>query len=493
MLRIVAPHEAALRSVFCPALLVPLLAWSVLAAGPSVGKGENVARLPENVFFTARVVDAVTGKPIPEFTALAGTGHMDDIGWQWQSHTIHVFNDGKLQWPPPGRRGYREQVLRVEAKGYKPFHTPPIKRLAREAVPPDGGNRVDAKDPLSPFDIYGYPGEPAFLGVRLEPDPGVAGRIMTPAGDLAAGAQIALAMAARTVRVKGGKIPLQPLAADASRRDRWSRPISVTADRQGRFTLPTEIAPAAIAIAHPAGFAAMSFEKLLDAGDVTLEPWGEIEGRVMWGDVPGAGESIDVGARTRVGRQFHWVLSMHESVETDAQGRFRVQKVPPGLVQVSRVNRPAGTQGASLRPVQFVEVKAGKPTPLVFGGKGRPVIGRLSGRDNWGRIRLYLAPNAPRPGDMMNAKDPTWPAYSQFLASPAGRNYVKSTVIVMGDGSFHIAHVPPETYQLFVREIREDGKTVNIGYRRFSIETISGGESDEPFDLEAIEVRKAVP
>ena len=84
---------------------------------------------------------------------------------------------------------------------------------------------------------------------------------------------------------------------------------------------------------------------------MTLEPWGEIDGRVMWGDTPGAGESIDIGARTRVGSQFHWILSMYESVETDAQGRFRVGKVPPGLAQVSRVNRPPGTQGASLRPL----------------------------------------------------------------------------------------------------------------------------------------------
>jgi hypothetical protein len=282
---------------------------------------------------------------------------------------------------------------------------------------------------------------------------------------------------------------VRPLAADASRRDRWSRPISVTADRQGRFKLPTELSPAAIAIAHPAGFAAMWFEGLLDAGDVTLEPWGEIEGRVMWGDVPGVGETITIGARTRIGRHFHLILSMYESVETDAEGRFHVRKVPPGLVQVSRVMRPPGTEGASYRPIQFVEVTAGKPTPLVFGGKGRPVIGKLSGRDNWGQVSIRLAPNAPRPGFMVNEKDPTWPAYGQFLKSPAGKNYVKSDITVGRDGSFRIADVPPETYQLFVREIQEDGKTAHIGYSRFTIETIPGGESDEPFNLGTIKVK----
>jgi len=152
--------------------------------------------------------------------------------------------------------------------------------------------------------------------------------------------------------------------------------------------------------------------------------------------------------------------------------------------------RPAGTDGASYRPIQFVEVNAGKPTPLVFGGKGRPVIGKLSGRDDWGQVKIRLAPNAPRPGFMVDEKDPTWPAYGQFLTSPAGKNYVKNDVAVMDDGSFRINDVPPETYQLFVRETHEDGKTAQIGYRRFTIETIPGGERDEPFDLETIEVRQ---
>jgi len=453
-------------------------------------KKEEDAFVPSaNAFFAARVVDATTGKPIPELIALAGTNHMEDIGWQWQSHTIHAFNDGKLQWPPPDRRGYREQVLRVEAEGYKPFLTPPIKQLSGDEAPRLGGNPDVARDLPGPYVIYGRPGEPGTLDIRLERDPGVARRVLTPAGDSAVDAQIVVATAARTVRVKDGEITVRPLDPDASRRDRWSRPTAVTADRQGRFKLPTELSPAAVAIGHPTGFAAMSFEDLLDGADVILEPWGEIEGRVMWGNVPGVGETIDIGARTRVGRKFHLILSMHESVKTDAQGRFHVRKVPPGLAQVSRVMRPPGTDGASYRPVQFVEVNAGKPTPLVFGGKGRPVIGEFSGRDNWEHVKIRLAPNAPPMGFMTGAKDPTWAAYGQFLASPAGKNYVKSDVAVKDDGSFRITDVPPETYQLFVDEIREDGKTSRIGYTRFTIETIPGGESDEPFDLKTIGVR----
>lgn len=492
--RFTSKHGRTLGPSWSRVLLALRLAWFAVAAATypakaAVPAGES-AKTPANAFFTARVVDAATGEPIPEFIALAGTSHMEDIGWQWQSHTIHAFADGKLQWPPPGRRGYREQVLRVEAKRYKPFLTPPIKQLSREEAPQLGGAPDVARNLPGPYVIHGRPGEPGTLDIRLERDPGVTGRVMTPTSDPAADAQIAVATAARTVRIKDGKISLRPLEPDAGQRDRWSRPASVTADRQGRFKLSTELSPAAVAIAHPAGFAAMSFEDLLDGADVILEPWGEIEGRVMWGDVPGVGETIDIGARTRVGRQFHLILSMHESVETDAQGRFHVRNVPPGLAQVSRVMRPPGTEGVSYRPIQFVEVNAGKPTPLVFGGKGRPVLGRLSGRDNWERVRIHIAPNAPSMGFMTGGKDPAWAAYGQFLASPAGKNYVKNDISVKDDGSFRIADVPPETYQLFVDEIREGGKTTRIGYGRFTIETIPGSESDEPFDLETIEIRR---
>src|SRR5262249_24547550 len=80
--------------------------------------------------FAASVVDAETGKPIQKCVALAGTTTMEGVGWQWQPHTAHDFRDGQMQWPPVGSRGYDEQVLRVEADGYVPYQTRPIKRLS---------------------------------------------------------------------------------------------------------------------------------------------------------------------------------------------------------------------------------------------------------------------------------------------------------------------------------------------------------------------------
>lgn len=208
----------------------------------------------------------------------------------------------------------------------------------------------------------------------------------------------------------------------------------------------------------------------------------------MWADEPGAGAKLDIGARTRVAERFHLVVWCNQSAVTDDRGRFRVEKLPPGLAQVSHVIEVPGKEGSSYRPVQFVEIAAGKPTQLVFGGSGRPIMGKLVGAGNFKDVRIRIAPNAPYAGFLADSQDPTWPAYAQFLRSPAGKNYVKGGLKVNADGTFRIENVPPESYQLFVTVPGAGGKAENIGYRSFTIKTIPGGVSDEPHDLGEIKV-----
>lgn len=443
----------------------------------------------KNAFFTARVVDAETGELIEKFTALAGTRRMEDIGWQWQPHTIHKFAKGRMQWPPPGKRGYKMQVLRIEAQGYKSYQTPSIKRLDEgEERDVAGWSQLPAGDPVARI-ISAQPGKPFQIMVRLQRDPGVKGLAMSPNGQPAAGAQVAIAMAAREVRLGDGEIVTQPLAEDASLRDCWDRPFMTTTDDQGRFILPSEIAPAAVIITHASGIAAISFNDFSANGEVTLEPWGVLDGRVIWGDAPGAGTKIDIGARTRVAEQFQLVVWSIQSVVTDDEGRFRVEKLPPGLAQVSHVIDVPDKEGSSYRPVQFVEISSGEPTPFVLGGKGRPVVGKLVGAGNFNDVRVRIALNAPHPRLLSNPDDPTWPAYGQFLNSPAGENYAKGNIKVNADGMFRIENVPPESYQLFVSAPNADGKAENIGYAQFRIKTIPGGASDESHDLGELKVR----
>jgi hypothetical protein len=468
--------------------------------------GEPSLEHNPNAFLTARVVDAETGESIERFTALAGTSHMEDIGWQWQPHTIREFSKGQMQWPPPGKRGYKEQVLRVEAKGYVPYHTPPIKRLDQDELPDVADWRqVPGGDVIAAV-IPARIGEPFELLIRLKRDPGVRGRAVLPNGRPAGGAQVAIAMARREVRIVDGKIDARPPAEDAGPRDRWSRPLMTTTDDEGRYTLPTEIAPAAVITTHTEGIAALKYGDFPSTGDtegiaalkygdfpstgdIPLLPWGAIAGRVMWGDEPGVGAKLDIGARTCVAKRFHLVVGCRQSVVTDDQGRFRVEKLPPGPAQVSHVIEVPGKEGSSYRPVQFVEVAPGEPTRMVFGGRGRPVVGKLVGADSYEGVRIRIAPNAPHPAFLRDPNDVVWPAYGQFLNSPAGKNYVKGGIKPNSDGTFRIEDVPPETYQLFVTATGADGRTGNVGYAQFTIGTIPGGAADEPHAVGEITVK----
>jgi hypothetical protein len=411
----------------------------------------------------ASVVDQASGEPLAEVSALAGTSPLQDAGWQWQPHTIHTFAKGEIQWPPPGRQGYDDQMIRIESLGYVPVHV-----------------RATAGKPMLDLEI------------RMVRDPGVIGQVVTEDGKPAAGAKIALGMTNhRTVNVADGTIVERPLPADANARDRWSRPIVVEADAEGRFTLPTETAEyAVIAAAHPTGFAAVRLKSFLNLRYLTLEPWGTVDGRVMWGASPGAGETLHLGARTRAA-DLSLLIGMSAEVVTDKQGRFRIDKVPPGLAQLSRVakeNINEATQ--SFFPTQFIEVAAGTPTAVVFGGDaGQPVIGRLVGRSDWSGVRIHVEPEAPHigfPGD-----DVQWDAYAQFLASPAGKSYQRYDVEVRHDGTFRVEGLPAERYQLLAMELRNGKAVAQIGGTEFAIVPPLAGPTAEAIDVGEIRVSSA--
>ncbi len=422
------------------------------------------ARKNPDAIISAKVVDAETGEPIDKFIALAGTNRMEGYGWQWQTHTIAEYTNGELVWPPKGRRGYPTQVFRIEAEGYLPFTTDVVLRDAP---------RRD-------------------LTIRLQSSDDIAGTVSDPDGNPATDAKVAVAMCRREVRISDGSIKIKSLAPDASLRDRWEQPRTTTTNDDGAFTLPDESAPALLVVTHPTGVAMLNLEYVRDHPSIQLEPWGKIEGQVLWGGKPGAGESITMSARGRRdpdGLQTMLMVSCGGDATTDDDGKFVFDMVPPGVVQVSRQSEPHGeSKIRTLRPVQFANVLPGVPTSMVFGG-GRPVVGKLVGRDDWSDVRIRIAPNAPRPGDMGTPYDP-WPAYTAFLASEAGKNYVKNNVVVNADGTFRIEDVPPENYQMFISHVPADGKAERIGYSAIRVETVLPGEEDKPLEIQEITVSR---
>ncbi|WP_425397875.1 carboxypeptidase regulatory-like domain-containing protein [Aeoliella sp.] len=428
---------------------------------------EPVKKLDDSeATFSAMVVDAESGEPIKEFLALPGTSFMEGFGWQWQTHMIRNYQNGELIWPPKGRKGYDRQAIRVEADGYVPFETGEVLRDA-----PQRGRTI-----------------------RLHRSAGVSGRLVDVDGKPVADAKVAIAMCRRTVRIDGGSIALRDLADDASLRDRWSQPRWTTTAEDGTFTLPDESAPAALIATHPSGVAIINLEWVREHPDVHLEPWGRIEGQVLWGETPGADESIEMSARGHrdpEGLDVMLMLTCSDEVTSGDDGRYVFDKVPPGVVQVSRISKPVGEDKIrTLRPVQFVDVLPGVPTKMIFGG-GRPVVGKLVGLDSWEGVQLSIGTDAPPfsgPVDMIR-KD--WAAWSEFMQSEAGKQYSKQNVQVNDDGTFRIERVPAARFNVSVTQQQGDEAATPIGRSTFTMETITPGEEDTSLDIGEITVAPA--
>jgi hypothetical protein len=366
----------------------------------------------------------------------------------WQPHTVRQFSGGRFEWDV----NYTLQRLRIEAEGYVPVLTTWI-------------NKADG---------------PRSITFRMERDPGIKGRVLTPGGDAAAGAVIALTMPNRSARLADGRIVGvdDPLPAKLS--DRWRRPITVKADGEGRFSLPTESGPVMVYALHESGIAERPFGELRESAEIKLEAWGAVDGRVLWHDEHGADELLSLSIVREVDG-YPDALSAYQEITTDRQGRFRIEKLPPWRVQLARVFRlgdgPAA--GSFLFPYLHVELAAGRPTEVIFGGNGRPVAGKLTGLDSWDGVTLAIAPNAPRPAD-----ESGWRGHALVRRSNIGPLYFREKLKVKADGTFHIDGVLPASYQLFVAS--EDRSVYVVS--PFRVEPLPGGESEEPHELGEIRV-----
>lgn len=375
------------------------------------------ATKPE-VLVTASVVDVETGQPIKEFRVVPGTPYgvaknTDPSVAIWQPHLLRAAADGRFEWP--AERSYEHFCLRFEADGYATKLSPWIKKAAG----------------------------PRELVMKLRRDPGIVGRVLRPDGQPAAGAVLAVAMPNRDVRLENGKVSGADDPPPTKPSDRWRRPILTKADAQGRYRVPTEPGAALVFAVHEAGIAEVSYDTLNQAADIRLAAWGALDGRVLWIDKPGADEKLYVGMM----REAHGypVSSMFQSVTTDNAGRFRVDKLPPWQVQISRTWELPNNRGYSF-PSRHLDVASGRPTTVVFGGPGRPVTGKLVGLDSYEGITLGITPNTPRPGDQLAGQ-----GHALVRQSNIGPVFFREKLPVNKDGSFRIDNVIPENYQLFVR------------------------------------------
>jgi len=410
------------------------------------------------------VTDAETGRPIDRFVLISGWGPRPGTRPEWLQGSARPFGAGTFDLPDGlfPDQGFPRSI-RIEAEGYVP------------------GELLGFLDNV----------EDVAHDFKLRRAATLTGIIRGPDGRPLAGADVALSGGDYDARIHNGQLLANRTVREAPH---------MKTGPDGRYTFRPQGERVAIIAAHDAGFAVRSAADLAASTDVTLVPWGRIEGVMKIGTKPAPGQKAEALLLDTPG--FSGLV--YYDTLTDESGRFVWERVTPGRMGVHRYVEDANHRGRTASNPVNVDVKPGETVRVQVGGTGRPVVGRLSVPagialsdlvlDNGGN----LSTERPEPAKPVDYPDWTrerqqdwWHAYSR---TPEGRAYFENRerqyALALGsDGFFRIEDVPPGRYVLRLPfEGRTEGYRAGRAYARADVVVpeIRDGRSDEPLDIGAI-------
>ncbi|MBI1853365.1 MAG: carboxypeptidase regulatory-like domain-containing protein [Planctomycetes bacterium] len=274
-------------------------------------------------------------------------------------------------------------------------------------------------------------------------------------------------------------------------------------DATGRFRLDAPDGPSIIVAFHDAGWAEARVSDIAASGIVVLRPWGRIEGTWRVGAHPAARDSICVRLDHDVDFGLGWETP---AATADAEGRFVIERVPPGDVHVYRSVRTVSGKMLATQN-HHVTVEPGSTTSVTVGGTGRPIVGRLRASAEVGDVDFsrdfqlslleprHVPMGLPPAGLDARGKQEWRIAWHR---SEEGRAYARETgtvypIVSSRDGHFRIDDVPAGSYELnyWLQRKRPDGSGYDsLGElsRDVVVEDMPGGRSDDLLDLGDIEV-----
>ncbi len=418
--------------------------WKTTADAP-----ENTIPMRRPLHVRGRVTDADTGRPITAFTLVPGfTWDKIQNVW-WLNDATKELTGLSYDVLLPTEAGLG--VIRIEAEGYLPESSRGLKDDEEEAV----------------------------VHFSLHRGSGITGVVRLPDGSPLAGADVLLSTPARPLQLANGR----PQVGMSDQR-------TVKTRADGRFNLAPSEPPYTIVVLHDRGRAVLPVRaKPAAAHELTIEPWGRIEGILRFGRQPAGGQVLSLAAQRRRDAvdPVYWGIS----TTSDAQGRFTFERVVPGEVAISRhieyTDRNIGSGGGS--PSATVQVASGETVRLNLGGTGRAVVGKvvlpaeLAGRKDWlyGFCYFVRKPASTEPGG------------AGGKASSIGRRDASFSFKVEADGSFRIEDVEGGTYELIIRVNEEPADHRGLGHVALAttrsevvVPAMPGGRSDMPLDLGAV-------
>jgi hypothetical protein len=205
------------------------------------------------------------------------------------------------------------------------------------------------------------------------------------------------------------------------------------------FSVSRERGGNVIALAET-GFACVTLAQVRDTGVIVLQPFGRIEGTLKIGGQPAAGRYLQLTVHNPC------VMMPLDGfkVETDAEGKFQIEKVPAGQGQLDRIIR-VGEFGWSHNYGTSVNVEAGRTTTIYLGDNGGVIRGRARVQNPPVDQPLSISGN-------LESKFPAPPPGGSPAELRARMTQSRGfPVSVNPDGSFLVDSVPAGDYNLSLR------------------------------------------
>jgi beta-lactamase regulating signal transducer with metallopeptidase domain/uncharacterized GH25 family protein len=367
---------------------------------------------------------------------------------------------------------------------------------------------------------------PANFGSHPTPEPAreagvkIEGVVLRPNGKPAAGAQVAVQVTGKYLSL--GKAAFKSYAA-------WQDGSIVRAGPDGKFSLPMYVGAKSVIALNDDGYVQVSLEDLKRSLQITLQPWGRIEGTVRLGqhfltnasvvlsDPPRIPVSIRT-ARPGATNNLIFTNSAPEKLEppiydfedfqarTDDQGRFVIAYVPPGEQTIARLV-PEGNGAQMHSPLGTVLVKPGEVAKVQFGGGERTVTGKVVFADSNAPKDLSQAMAILQSGFTFNMIQRLQQAKTQeermavfesdeYRKALAHQNHY--SVKLADDQSFTLEGVAPGNYEFGIQLVNENEmahSTTAIIFtspQKIFVPKTTDTNDDAPVDLGTIELKKLV-
>jgi beta-lactamase regulating signal transducer with metallopeptidase domain/uncharacterized GH25 family protein len=229
---------------------------------------------------------------------------------------------------------------------------------------------ITAPDRESETDFSSYQPPPA----KLVPGVQVQGVVLLPNGKPAEDADVGLQVQNQYLVIGKGAFS----AGNARERG-----LIVSAGQDGSFSFPMYEGAQSVVALNEEGYAQVFLDQLKASPQITLQPWGRIEGTLQSGHHPRTNDIVILECpqqRWLAGKAYN--LPVYEGdafrAKTDDHGRFIITFVPPGKQTIARMVPMGGNSWTYITSeLASLEVKPGETIVTNLGGMGRTVVGKV--------------------------------------------------------------------------------------------------------------------